>query len=131
MTLTVHRAVRFIDPTVPVHKQPTMVARQGQAPGCRHHHSWFMRANGVECAGVAGCGRILVRLDGRRGYRGRRRMPHEPREGMVDARIVATARGQRWLWRRWTTRDLAEGGKVFGPAELVGAVRVDFPSHVG
>ncbi|AGT12980.1 hypothetical protein KAYACHO_76 [Mycobacterium phage KayaCho] len=62
-----------IDPTVPVHRQPTFVASPGRAPGCRHFHAWFMYANGVECAGAGGCRRLLVRLDGRWRYRGRHR----------------------------------------------------------
>ncbi|QHB37308.1 hypothetical protein I5G58_gp006 [Mycobacterium phage BirdsNest] len=64
---------RRIDPTVPVHRQPTMVASPGKLPGCRHYHAWYSCLNGVECAGAGGCRRLLIRLDGRRRYRGRHR----------------------------------------------------------
>lgn len=61
---------------VPIHRQPTMVASAGRAPGCRHYHAWFSYMNGVECPagpGRSGCGRLLVALDGRWRYRGRHR----------------------------------------------------------
>ncbi|QFP94713.1 hypothetical protein I5G59_gp93 [Mycobacterium phage LilMcDreamy] len=66
-----------IDPTVPVHRQPTLVVDPGWRNVRRDHtHAWFSHFNGVECSarfGNRGCGRLLVRLDGRRGYRGRHR----------------------------------------------------------
>ncbi|QWY84433.1 hypothetical protein SEA_KNOCKER_92 [Mycobacterium phage Knocker] len=65
-----------IDPTVPVHQQPTFVVHRGRAPGCRHFHAWFSYANGVHCSdryGNHGCGELRIRLDGRRRYRGRHR----------------------------------------------------------
>lgn len=74
MTYTRRRVGLPIDPTVPVHQQPTFVVARGEVAGCRHMHTWFQYANGVECAGTSGgCRRLLVRLDGRRNYRGRHR----------------------------------------------------------
>lgn len=70
-------AGRRVDPTVPVHRQPTFVVDVGWRGVRRDHtHAWFMLHNGVECSaryGNGGCGRLLVRLDGRRRYRGRHR----------------------------------------------------------
>lgn len=81
MTYTHRRVGLPIDPTVPVHRQPTFVVRPGGGVvtlGCAalDAHQWFAYANGVECPagpGRSGCGRLLVRLDGRRWYRGRHR----------------------------------------------------------
>ena len=68
---------RRIDPTVPVHRQPTFVVNMGWRNVRRDHtHAWFSYLNGVVCSadyGNHGCGRLLIRLDGRRRYRGRHR----------------------------------------------------------
>lgn len=57
-----------IDPTIPVHRQPTLTVRP---PGDCILHRWFTYANGVECPK---CDALLLRKSGRRSYRGRHRM---------------------------------------------------------
>jgi hypothetical protein len=57
-----------IDATVPVDRQPTFTVRP--EGGCRRHHWYEYADNGVWCKV---CDALLLRLSGRRSYRGRHR----------------------------------------------------------